>query len=516
MKIHVVTLSTLFVFLHAAAPVHAIADAQTTRSRSALGGFNLFSVAQDIQIGQQSAVSAEKQMALLGVPRADRYVNLIAQRLAAFAPGARYPYAAKIVNAPDINAFSLPGGPLYLNRGLIDATRNEAELASVIAHEMAHVALRHGTTNVSNAYLGKTGLGLLGGLVGKRGSTASNIVNVVGGMGLNATFLKFSRDDENAADRVGAEMMARAGYSPLAMADFFALLRQENGRDPSTLEMFFGSHPPAVEREARIRQFAATSTTAQTSEIGGHAQIRSMMTAKALAKTRSGIWPAPVTTPNPPVAAPAAPPAPIRVTIAPPSARFVAYRQPAGFFTVSFPDNWRATQAPGAFAATIAPDAGVVALLNGQQAITHGVVINHYYPFDGEASRWDASTSANYAPFERRVPPRGALEDATDDLIRSILRANIYLKAVPASAKPETINGASAYSVMLTGISPVTGEEEKVKVYTRMLPDDHVLFVLCVAPTRDFATLESTFGRLMQTLIVDEDATHGVPSPARR
>lgn len=240
MKRYIVALMTLL----AVAAAYATADAQTTKARTALGGFNLFSVTHDIQIGQQSAVAAEKQMALLGVPGADRYINLIAQRLTPFAPGARYPYAAKIVNAPDIKAFSLPGGPLYLNRGLIDATRNEAELASVIAHEMAHVALRHGTTIVSNAYLGKTGLGLLGGLVGKRGSTASNIVNVVGGMGLNATFLKFSRDDENNADRVGAEMMARAGYSPVAMADFFALLRQKNGRDPSTLEMFFGSHPP--------------------------------------------------------------------------------------------------------------------------------------------------------------------------------------------------------------------------------------------------------------------------------
>ena len=186
-----------------------------------------------------------------------------------------------------------------------------------------------------------------------------------------------------------------------------------------------------------------------------------------------------------------------------------------GFFTVSFPDNWRAIQAPGAFAATITPPAGLVTLANGQQAIAYGVVINHYYPFDGESTRWDASMSANYAPFERAVPPRGALEDATDDLIRSILRANGYLKAVPGSAKPESINGATGYSAMLSGISPLTGEEEKVKVFTRMLRDDHVLYALCVAPARDFTALEGTFGRLMQTLIVDEDAVHGVVAGRR-
>ena len=515
MKRYVVAFATLLVVPLVVDPIRHTCAAQSTKARSALGGFNLFSVAQDVQIGQQSAVAAERQMALLGVPSANQYVNQIVQKLRPFAPGAKYPYAAKIVNAPDINAFSLPGGPLYLNRGLIEATRSEAELTSVIAHEMAHVALRHGTTSVSNAYLGKTGLGLLGGLVGKRGTTTANIVSVVGGMGLNATFLKFSRDDENDADRVGAEMMARAGYSPLAMADFFAVLRQESGRDPSKLEMFFGSHPPAVEREARVRELSGTLAMGQSSDIGGHSQLRTMMAAKTLANTRSGIWPAPVTTPNPPVSAPITPSVPIRVTIAAPSSRFTLYRQPTGFFTVSFPDNWRAIQAPGAFAATITPPAGLVTLANGQQAIAYGVVINHYYPFDGESTRWDASMSANYAPFERTVPPRGALEDATDDLIRSILRANGYLKAVPGSAKAESINGATGYSAMLSGISPLTGEEEKVKVFTRMLRDDHVLYALCVAPARDFTALEGTFGRLMQTLIVDEDAVHGVVAGRR-
>ncbi|MEQ1691184.1 MAG: M48 family metalloprotease, partial [Gemmatimonas sp.] len=307
MKRYVMACAAVLVAALAVEPIRHTCAAQNAKVRTALGGFNLFSTEQDIQIGRQSAVAAERQMALLGVPGADRYVNQIVERLRPCAPGAKYPYAAKIVNAPDINAFALPGGPLYLNRGLIEATRSEAELAGVIAHEMAHIALRHGTTSASNAYLGKTGLGLLGGLVGKRGTTSANIISVVGGMGLNATFLKFSRDDEHAADGVGADMMARAGYSPLAMADFFAVLRQEAGRDPSTVEMFFGSHPPAVERESRVRQLAGTLPIAQSSDIGQHQQLRTMMAAKTMASTRSGIWPAPVSTPNPPVSAPATP-----------------------------------------------------------------------------------------------------------------------------------------------------------------------------------------------------------------
>ena len=114
----------------------------------------------------------------------------------------------------------------------------------MLAHEMAHVALRHGTHQASKAYLGQAGLGILGGLLGKNGNSTSQIVNAVGGLGLNAVFLKFSRDAEYQADRLGAEVMAGAGYNPVAMATLFELLRSEQGRDPGKLERFFSSHPP--------------------------------------------------------------------------------------------------------------------------------------------------------------------------------------------------------------------------------------------------------------------------------
>ena len=119
-----------------------VARAQT---KPATPGFNLFSVEQDVEIGRQSAVEAERQLPMLKNRNVDRYLNKIVTKLAAQAPGARYPYTIKAVNASEINAFALPGGPMYVNRGLFEAARSEAELASVLAHEMAHVALRHGT-----------------------------------------------------------------------------------------------------------------------------------------------------------------------------------------------------------------------------------------------------------------------------------------------------------------------------------------------------------------------------------
>src|SRR6185436_20830321 len=118
------------------------------------------------------------------------------------------------------------------------------------------------------------GLGILGGLFGRQ-SNATKVLNTVGGVGLNALFLKYSRDDEYQADQVGAQIMAKAGYNPLAMATLFELLRSEQGRDPSKLEQFFSDHPAAADREARIRTHAASLGTGQNQVIGGFTAMQS-------------------------------------------------------------------------------------------------------------------------------------------------------------------------------------------------------------------------------------------------
>jgi predicted Zn-dependent protease len=239
-----------------------------TTVKQAQPGFNLFTVQQDVEIGRHSAIEAEKQLRLLNDATVDRYLDRVVQRLAARAPGADFPYRIKAVNATEINAFALPGGPMYVNRGQLTSARSEAELAGVLAHEISHVALRHGTHQASKAYLAQAGLGILGGLLGK--TSTSSVLNAIGGFGLNAVFLKFSRDDEYEADQTGAQIMAKAGYDPNAMASFFQMLREESGRNPSKLEQFFSSHPPAADREARIRQLASSlGGTGRTQIVGG-------------------------------------------------------------------------------------------------------------------------------------------------------------------------------------------------------------------------------------------------------
>ena len=147
-----------------------------------------------MEIGKQSALQAEKQLPMLSDAAVSRYVSAIGARLAAQAPGPKFVYQFKVVNVSEVNAFALPGGFIYVNRGLLSKARTEGELAGVMAHEIAHVALRHPTNQASKAYLAQAGLGVLGGLLGgKTQSSTGQIIEAVGGFGLNSLFLKFSR-----------------------------------------------------------------------------------------------------------------------------------------------------------------------------------------------------------------------------------------------------------------------------------------------------------------------------------
>src|SRR6476469_9507125 len=198
-----------------------IADAQTKIKP----GFNLFSPQDDVNVGQQSAVQAEQQLPMLNDAQTNAYLNRIGQRLAANAGGPQFQYHFRVVNQSDINAFALPGGFVYVNRGVIDTASNEGELAGVVAHEISHVALRHGTHQASKAYLAQAGISILGGLLGGRiGQGTADIINAVGGVGLNALFLKYSRDLESQADVRGAQILAASGYSPTDMVNFFHTL----------------------------------------------------------------------------------------------------------------------------------------------------------------------------------------------------------------------------------------------------------------------------------------------------
>jgi len=478
-------------------------------------GFNLFSISQDQEIGAQSATEVERQLPILTDRSIEAYVNTVGKRLAAVAPGANYAYQFKVVNASDINAFALPGGYLYLNRGLIEAAQDEGQLAGVMAHEMAHVALRHGTNQASQAYLGQAGLGVLGGLVGNKSTSTQKTIAAVGGFGMNTLFLKFSRTDEEQADVVGVQMMAKAHYDPNDMVDFFELLRTKAARDPGKVEQFFSSHPAPKDRAARIRREAKMLNVRETQPVGGFEQAKAELKRMPAAQSLQQIAQKQQQAREPGVQQPASSDRRVvEMSIDRPSTSFRSFEQREQFFQMDYPENWRIHEADYGYGVTFAPDGGYVDTGGAERNLIYGVIVNHYAPFDtGAADRFtnsneSTSSSTSFVDNSGTIQSRTTLAQATNDLVSQILRTNPYLKLMQNSQRTDTISGASALSLILTGTSPVTRREERVTVFARELRDDDVIYALFIAPGQDYSELRRTFDRMISSLQVNDRAVH--------
>jgi predicted Zn-dependent protease len=179
------------------------------------------------------------------------YVASVGKQLAAKAGGPKYPYGFTVANYRDLNAFALPGGPVWVNRGVLQAARTESQVAGVLAHEIAHVARRHAAEQISKGLIANGLLGLLGAVLGNAGGarTAQTGAQMIAG----GYLMKFSRDDEREADRVGVEILRRAGWDPRGLLEFLEILRRQAGRDPSSVEVFLSTHPSPGERVQQLR-----------------------------------------------------------------------------------------------------------------------------------------------------------------------------------------------------------------------------------------------------------------------
>ena len=217
-------------------------------------GFNLFSKQQDVQLGQESAAQVRKQMTIVKDPFLNQYVNLVGKRLANSreAQESEFPFTFEVVADPSINAFALPGGPMFINTGLLKAVDSEAQLAGVMGHEMSHVILRHGTNQAS-----KSELIQLPAILGSRmagGSLAGQLAQLGIGLGANSVLLKFSRTAETQADLTGTHLMAEAGYNPMEMARLFKKLSAQGGQ---RAPQFMSDHPNPDNRERAIAEEAS-------------------------------------------------------------------------------------------------------------------------------------------------------------------------------------------------------------------------------------------------------------------
>ena len=454
-------------------------------------GFNMFSPEQDVEIGRQSAAQAEQQLPIVNNARVNDFVNRIGERLAAQASGPKFDYRFRVVNASDLNAFALPGGYIYLNRGIIESSRNEGEVAGVLAHEIAHVALRHGTHNASKAYMTQAGLSILGGLLGGKlggGQNTAQIINALGGFGLNVLFLKYTREAEKNADILGAQILARAGYNPQDMINFFETLSKSDKRKggPAWLQ----SHPSPEDRMGRIQKEArllgvTPQATTRTSDLNAiQSTLRNLGTAPTSQQIASGRAPSTSRPSGTGTASTVRVPAPGRVSR--------TYTSRSRLFQVRYPDNWQVYET-GPNGVTITPENGVVEA-SGRTEVVYGSILNHYEPFQNDTNRRRYDTTP---------------EEATSDLVDQISRGSGYLKLVRGSTKRINLpQGGSALTATLTGTSPLTGLKERVTILARSLDDEHLVYMLFITPDRDSQAFSQVFNEMAGSLRVDETHRH--------
>lgn len=216
-------------------------------------GFNLFSRQQDVQLGQENAAQVRKQMTVINDPVLTAYVTRVGKKLVASqeAQDSGFPFTFEVVADPSINAFALPGGPMFINTGLLRAVDNEAQLAGVMGHEMSHVILRHGTNQASKANLIQIPAMLAASAAGK-GTMSGQLAQLGIGLTAGGVLMKFSRSAETQADLMGSHLMAEAGYDPMEMAAFFNKLNAQGGHGLQ----FLSDHPNPDNRERAIQQEA--------------------------------------------------------------------------------------------------------------------------------------------------------------------------------------------------------------------------------------------------------------------
>jgi predicted Zn-dependent protease len=474
-----------------------IADAQTKIKP----GFNLFSTQDDVQIGEQSVQQALQQLPILNDSQINSYVNNIGQRLAANSGGPNFQYQFRVVNASDINAFALPGGFVFINRGILEQARNEGEVAGVMAHEISHVALRHGTHQASKAYLAQAGISILGGVLGgKLGQGGAQIINAVGGLGLNALFLKYSRDIETQADVRGSQILTASGYSPADMVGFFQTLERI---DPSKTTNWMSDHPAPPDRIARIQKEAQllhvsltpTTNVAQLQSIqnrlrgSGPAQTMAQIAQSAAApssntgrRSTGGMSSS-------------------TVSIEAPSNTLRAYTSRSGLFQISYPSNWQVYESSST-GVTIAPPSGV-GNVQGQSEVILGAIINHYDPF-GNTGASQLRGSGGGGGYNGNI----SLQDATQDLLTEVQRSSPYLKLTSNTGQRVSMSGGTALAVALRGTDPVTGIDERVTIVTRQLSDEHLLYMLFVVPQRDASNYSNVLNTMVNSMRINTSQPH--------
>jgi len=436
---------------------------------------NKYKISDDVKVGRQAAAEVEQQLPILNDSDATGYVSRVGQRLVNSIPSEfRHPefqYYFKVVNARDINAFALPGGPMYVNRGMIEAARSEGEMAGVMAHELSHVALRHGTAQATKGQK----YGLLAGILGIGGQILGGPAGAaaqIAGQGVGVYFLKFSREYETEADILGARIMAGAGYDPLDLANMFKTIEQQGGGSSGG---FLSSHPSPKDRYARINQEAQYLRVANpirdTRDFERiQARLRGMGRAPSMEEiARSGQRnPTGETTGNYPNNPP-------RGRVEYPSTRYQNYSTLGGIVRVSVPNNWR--QLEDNNSVWFSPE-GAYGQYQNQVVYTHGV---------------------NFGAAQTQSRN---LQQATQEFLNGLAQGNGNLRQ-RSGLQRATVGGRTGLTTTLTNINEATGQAEVVTVITTQLRNGQLFYMIAVAPENESASYQAAFRNILRSLQIN-------------
>lgn len=421
-------------------------------------GWNLFSPAQDVELGKEASAEIEKQVAVVDNPQLVDYVNRIGKKLVAQPEAGQFPYSFKVVYDKSINAFALPGGPSYVHTGLILAAENEAQIAGVLAHEVSHVALRHGTSQVTKAQTLQLLAGLGGALLGGGGGLLGQLAQLGAGLGANSLLLKFSRNAESDADLLGTRIMSKAGYDPVEMARFFEKLEAQERSSGQSIPQFLSDHPSpgnrvkAVSAEVRLlpsRQYTKGDSTELKRIQGVITGLPVPPKANTNFRAESG-----------------------GVTARPNgqmkqfSSRGLAFKYPA---------NWEVFQSQQSSEVTIASRDGI-AENNGNAEIAYGAIVGLS----------QTSGQAN-------------LENGTKAFLDQILRNNRELRPSGEPVKRFQVNGANAQLNIFFGPSAFKGQREVDAIVTAEHPQG-LLYMILIAPEGEYPKAQPFFDQMIQSL----------------
>jgi|SRR5215469_1987692 len=431
-------------------------------------GFNLFTPQQDVQLGKEAAAEMESQLPLLGTAEVDRYLNMLLRKLEqsryarSLEPGGSraemFPFQIHAVASKKVNAFSLPGGPIFVNSATIAAAENEAQLAGVIAHEMSHIVLRHPTNQASKRNLVALPALLAGALAGH--SLLGQLAQIGVAFTANSALLKFSRTDEAEADYNGVLIMADAGYNPREMARFFEILEAKTGRGDGLSE-FLSDHPNPGNRvaaiEEEIRDLPRRSYA--TDETGQFTKTRALAARVQPPSHAAGRE-----------SAPAVPD--IQV-----SAHLRSYAGKS--FSLSYPGGWEVHSGSNGDSVTIAPRGGLVKTPSGRNEVGYGIEVSYF--------------ASDHGP--------GELERDTDSLIRQFERANAEMRT-GRSARRIQVVGEPALLSTLYSRSPYRNERE-VDVLVTVARPRGLFYAVFIAPESQFDAVQQIFEKIVESIRFD-------------